>query len=495
MARGLCIAAVLVAFAGSAQALVECPGPEDGQILSEYLAAYEQCLETLLPEREEELAPEQVESQTKATLSAQPAATSGFASRVRDSIEDFLPLFGFAIDEVSTSDDGQSAVVRFNPIRGARFGSLALTATASESKPGDGFLKAVDEADRGRLEELAAADLDDFSNLTYAAKWGIEPRREPGSRWLLGRSYDRYRPFVEGLLLPALGTGRLTEDEVGRTQVQLDACNQQIPSTIDPLDSTVGALRNLLGNDFERCLAAWRTDQVQMVTIDEHLDSLSLIPFLIDNQPQLVLSAAVHDRDPVVDRDGWDVKLTFEKGFDNFNTLLRRYHRNADGLQAEEALQNAFWQTVESLDEDAVKAGNKLTFSLTYGERDPYRLERTFGEGDDAIPVLIDLDRATDWCGKIEYHRNATWHPITLGGVTVFPRLHFSAEYIDVSDDPTRQDRLVSILTYEIPLPSGTSLPVSLTYANHSEFLGEPDEQLSAHFGISYKLPMGAGKK
>ena len=35
---------------------------------------------------------------------------------------------------------------------------------------------------------------------------------------------------------------------------------------------------------------------------------------------------------------------------------------------------------------------------------------------------------------------------------------------------------------------STSSLPLTLTYANHGRYLGEQDQELSAHFGVSFKL-------
>ena len=189
--------------------------------------------------------------------------------------------------------------------------------------------------------------------------------------------------------------------------------------------------------------------------------------------------------------------------FHNFNTLLvATTSDGSDGIRPATRKPSSrpsgtSWTTSSDSAIEAIEAGNKLTFSLAYGERNRYQLDQTFGEGDEAIPVSFDLDKATEWCGKLEWQRNATKQPIRIGDVVVHPRFHLSWEYIDVSDDPMRQDRMVAIATYEIPVPegtwvpwpAGTSIPLSLSYANHSEFLGEPDEQLSAHFGISYKLP------
>ena len=64
------------------------------------------------------------------------------------------------------------------------------------------------------------------------------------------------------------------------------------------------------------------------------------------------------------------------------------------------------------------------------------------------------------------------------------PRLDFEFRYEDLSDDPTKQDRGIATLTLSKKIGKLT-LPVSLVYANHSEFIGEPDHQLGAHVGLN----------
>ena len=65
-----------------------------------------------------------------------------------------------------------------------------------------------------------------------------------------------------------------------------------------------------------------------------------------------------------------------------------------------------------------------------------------------------------------------------------------SVEWIDVQDDPLRQNRLVASLSYTLPIKTagGAGVPLTLVYADRSEFLGDPDHQLSAHVGISFDI-------
>lgn len=492
---------VIAAFAGLGVAAVShaqelCGPPGDDEALSEYLGRFARCQDQELVDARETA--EQMVDEAQEKISAKPTsvpAGDGFGTRLRDGIEDFLPLFGVAIDSVSTAEDDKSVTVRLNPIRAGELGSVGLSVTATEPEPGEGLINTVPEAQRATLREIAENRLGDLSNLTYSFKWAYERRATADSGFMFGRFVESYRPIIEGRVIPAVVHG-LGEPDVGAgTAVSTPgSCDEKALNALgsDPQDATIAALRGALGGDFEPCLDAWEGAERQVVDRDRKLDALALLPFLIDNQPQLVLSGAIHDRDPLVGRDGWEVQVSYEHGFENFNTLLRRFRkaRSREGASTDEqALAGAFWETVQGLDREAVEAENRVTFSVRYAERDRYRLSETFGEGEDGIPVSIDLPKAEDWCAKLEWHRNATWQAMTVDGEDVFPRLHLSAEYVDVSDDPQRQDRMVATLTYELPIGSEMSVPLSVAYANRSEFLGEPDEELSAHLGFSYKLP------
>jgi hypothetical protein len=51
------------------------------------------------------------------------------------------------------------------------------------------------------------------------------------------------------------------------------------------------------------------------------------------------------------------------------------------------------------------------------------------------------------------------------------------------------RDRLVASVTFTQKLSDTMSIPVSLIYANHAQFLSNVDKKLNVHFGLIYKLP------
>lgn len=66
-------------------------------------------------------------------------------------------------------------------------------------------------------------------------------------------------------------------------------------------------------------------------------------------------------------------------------------------------------------------------------------------------------------------------------------RVDFVAKYENVSDDPTRRDRGVATLTITRQFGNLT-IPFGIVYANHPEFLGPVDKELSAHVGLKFNL-------
>lgn len=482
--------AVPAPAAAAAEACTLDPAPSD--LLGNYLAHVRGCLEgdEARTQAVAALAAETKEKVESLPSSGEPG--SGFAARVRDGLADFLPLLHLSAESLVASDDGSALNVNFNPIRSADLGSLGIVLQIQQPEPSEEVLKSVDAAQRAAAKELIDERLGDFDQLTWTVKWGYErpvpadalSRRD--APWLWGRSYKRYRPLVENQLLPRLleaAGGDLPADEqrlLGDCEVDAGRWAEgRIAGFDSPRNLTLGQLRLALGDDYQPCLAAWVRQEADVVDLDRKLDALSLLPFLIDNQPQLVASLVFDERDELVGRDSVEAAISFEMGLYNLNTLLRQNARQADGA----------WTALRAFPADLAKSENKFTFSLRYVERSAYRLDRSFGEGAGAVTVTADLPQSEEWCGKLQYSRNATWHRLKIDGKEMYPRFHLSAEYVDVSDDPQRQDRLVAKATYEIPVSGQSAIPVSLTYASKAEFLGDVDKQLSAHLGLSYKLP------
>lgn len=425
------------------------------------------------------------------TADAIPQAVDPATSTVeRDGLPSFASLFDFGIDSIEAGDEEGSFVVKLNETR-LPVGAIGLSATVRKASPSKDLLASVAETSRKALEGGIEAELRDFDDVTYSLQWGLE--KETGS-WRVGRRFDLYTGELEAQITTIV---RNNPPSVP-TELILGVCEERATRALGGDNwgaFTRDQLSALMGEEeLGRCLRAARSRALGIVELDRSLDPLHLLGFLVDNQPQLVVTALKHDRDSLVGRDGWEVNVEYAHGLCNLNKVL-----NGTGCGDDKTgLSLAELEDLEGPgNELATKAqkGHKLTFSARYSEKDDLEADRAFGTGDDAIALDVLLPSATETSAKFQYSRNATWNPRTFGETTVFPKLHASAEYIDVSDDPKRKDRLVGQVTYEIPLTEDAALPLSLSYANHAEFLGDVDDELSAHIGLSYSIDTGKAEK
>jgi len=131
-------------------------------------------------------------------------------------------------------------------------------------------------------------------------------------------------------------------------------------------------------------------------------------------------------------------------------------------------------------EKDAIRAGNRLAFSLAFVSKDSYHY--------DQHGVLLDLPSARSLVAQFTYGRYVGTRNLAgiLGGRR--SRIDIAASFEDVKDDPTRQNRAVANITFAQEVSRGLFLTVGFAWANKPEFRGAVDTELSARAGISYKL-------
>lgn len=428
-------------------------------------------------------------------LSQQPAGgipSSGFGDRINSSVQNFLPFFEGLVEGTSVTDDKKGLVVRFNPIREPDLFELGLTATIVEPSASEELLARLKEVNESAIpaeREAIVKGLDDFSDITWAAT--LAPIRKPtalndGSRWYLGRNPRSYERVLVRLDKVAIGklppeTGRAELDEyVQRIRVGLglpeDFDLKTLFQTVkgsqvtDFLSDSGQAFYDLLVQKEARIVAA----------ANRYHEVADAFVSLVGNQPQLSITASYRDRHDLGGRTSWTVNVSYDQPLRaNINRLLKR-------SKTDDEFAAAFREAQQDL-ADVAKA-DKLTFTATYTSRED--LDLTYTPVTSGIePVTLILEAADELAWKLTYSRNLARRPRPEGTEGSPSKLLLSAEYIDISDteDKMKQDRLVATLTYDVPVSGAVSFPISLVYANHSEFLGDPDKQLSAHFGLSYR--------
>ena len=185
--------------------------------------------------------------------------------------------------------------------------------------------------------------------------------------------------------------------------------------------------------------------------------------------------------------DAYSGTLKYEKGSRNVNTVRKKMRT---GMSSREAFQ-------EVLASDYL-AKDRTSFSLTYRHRSARDVTYAYDQvtvdpesgAENRFPQVAALssEAADEWCGKLTWSRAVKRQVVEIEGEEIRPRIDLSAEYVWVDDDPQRQKRLIAELVYNIPVRGGLSIPISISYADKAEFLGEPDHLLTSHVGLSYNL-------
>ncbi len=472
-----------------------------------------------------------------AAAPATTAAPDGFSTRVNDSLTNFLPLFGFAVNSISTGDDEKSVSVIYNPIPIGRNGVLSFSATIAEPEASPKLLEQVEQPAQAAETQAIASMLDDFSDLTFSGTYGYQ-RSDLGKVWADGAHLWGRHPMLYQNLASELMTSVWAEAFGARSVATVVASGDfevEIADKIrdieddDVNNATIAQLRAAFTpEELADRLPVVVDDAVSGREFFEVLDENKLSHFgaMVANQPQFTITGAHRNRDPLIGADETVVTAKLEIGSANLNRAMSYYKKTKDAkkkLGETYTLPEAYRWAIDELN---VQAQNRTSVSVTYKERSawdasyPYKLQISDPMGGEPTEVekvaALSNPSGSDWCFKASWSRTfrrstgsiksrgLVQEAAKLGAATgvselaglaeaeldVPARLDVSIEYIDVDgDDPLMRDRGIARLSYALPLPGGLSLPFTLTYANHSEFLGEQDDVLSTHIGLTYTLP------
>jgi hypothetical protein len=447
--------------------------------------------------------PKQVAAKTTSV-----AASGGFPERVNDALADFLPLVAFAVNSVSTADDKKSVTVAFNPLPAGTFGAVSASATVAQPQVFEPLMQAIDQTVRDTQVKVIQGGIDDFGDVTWSATYAYQPRVSSWekARTLWGRDYSLYATLLQAAVSQIDSQfGDLAKGTEFNSKLNGAFPNKNVP--VDTL--TFGQIRRaisdgrLQGFDLDGYIECLRAQGEILGKLDAATRALHFeaLPALIDNQPQLTLSATYHDPNKFVGQRTYGVRITIETGNRNFNSVLRAYRQalekgnvtviNQPTPVDVNSLENAIEEVAA---ETKAATQTKLVFNFGFQHHDQYDLEYTYQNSAAAMQrpaavqtpgsVSLHLPASDEWTAKLQWSTLFLATSIAGGN----PRLDISAEFLKVRNDPARQDRTVARVSYTVPLQGGGSLPFTLTYANRGEFLGQQNKLLSAHLGLSWKI-------
>lgn len=293
-----------------------------------------------------------------------------------------------------------------------------------------------------------------------------------------GRDFNHHLALLEGMQAEAM---QATEKQVDKSAEGLEAAFEFIDAQGgNPVDDKTFA--EMLRNDalaaqavahFEAFAGA---EAAYKAAFESALNTAGFDRFkqLIDNQPQLVLTLGVRERDELVGQDEAFLGLRYEYGGANLNSFYDYRSRHC----TMEQMLPCFKQFTAAR-KSSIDAGSRVAFSVEYKRRDDYDYS------DHGLAVA--LEGQTSLVSQLTYGRYldiGSANDIVQGRT----KLDLTASYEDVSDDPMRQDRAVATLALSQGTTAGLTLSFSLVWANRPEFRGDVDEELSAKVGLNYKL-------
>lgn len=220
---------------------------------------------------------------------------------------------------------------------------------------------------------------------------------------------------------------------------------------------------------------------------------------LINNQPQAYAQGSYHARDALIGQDEWSLKGTYEYSQKSLNAALgdkKTVHCD------EVATGKANKAQATSCAEELIKfaAGKSASRSDQSDSADP----ATQPDAGDRYAFAIEYKRAGKESVDLSTYKIATpvlrpgthsivysityGHPLS-GSTLKDARFDVAINYDNVSGDPKKTDRLVASVTYSHKVSDKLTPLLSLTYANHADYLPQTDHKLGVHFGLSYKIP------
>lgn len=382
--------------------------------------------------------------------------------------EDFLPALRFALVAAGLQTEADDLSVLSFERKIPIFDSWELKADGKANDPEvfEPLKMALDEDERDdRVAELKEqfGELDDYS-------LGLSLNRKSAG---LGRSPDEAtRKLLRELFAVAFADLELAdtlkaEDEFAAILGELRLTNA---SEIEDIPEARRAVALAKLATAARALA--HTGEELRQALDAK--GFFKVADLLNNKPQAHASATYRARKQLAGPDELSAKVTYEH---DFSTNIKDFQDECGAKNGSDLLTCYQDFISKPAVEEDLENGDRLTFSAEYKETKPYRISLP----DDDID--LDLDAGHTLSISLKYGRY-----FDFGDNDPSARFDLSWTFEDITDDPNRRDRNVASLTFSNRLLRLLGLSIGLSYSNHAKFLPETDEELSTHFGISYRM-------
>lgn len=418
-----------------------------------------------------------VQKEVTSGLAAKSTGADSFGSRLASTIKDFNPLFKGLIQTSDVAADGRSLTLDVNlkSLVGTASG-WQLQAVAREPEVYGALEQALPAATRSTRSAALKNELGELDDVTGVLSWS------PQNSYL-GRTFSGNTDLFSALILELDEQAAKGESAGSVPPDLLFTLLDVLKGENLPADAETMKFSNISNPDV-RAAAKKYVEQISVAQekVDARFRALAtahnLIAMadLINNQPQVYVSGSYRSRATIAGPDEITIKASYEHGFANLNGL-RRDCRCAD--DAAKLLESLPRYSYKARSRSALKHADRLAVSVEYTQVQKYQI---------ALPsdgVNLDLKSSHTFVASFAYGRYVSFD---ANGNEV-GRFDAKANYEDYGTDPTRQRRAVASVAYTQKINKDWSIPIGLTWANREEFVGDVQKKLSAHLGLSYKLP------
>ena len=426
-----------------------------------------------------------------ADLEAMPTGMDTGGATLQSTTKDLLPLAAIAglLGQGDGTNDQGDIVANLNFLLpgglGGKNSQLQAVAT-TEPTLSAAVREALPEASRAELAGTLTEKISSGDQLAISLTYNMQGLNR-------GRNFELYRNRYRALVKPLV---QLLLDQQGTSDALSEDAFKLCPTAFaDDEDKTVFAdIAAQCGEAAERQVRALIAQGAAaflepLVGLRNSLKNKGFDRFgeLVANQPQLHVSLTSTEREPLVGADTTSGKLTYEWARVNLaHAMSKDCHRRLERGGASElepafvdacAREYAAYVTARAAE---IAQGDRISFSLEYESVDSLLVP---------LSTLLPGSDVEDFRSPSSKTRIAKlgWSRNFAGGQEQPTRFDLVAGYEDVTDDPTRRDRLVATATFNMKV-GGVDMPFGIVYANRGKYLGEVDEQLSAHLGLKFDL-------
>lgn len=428
-------------------------------------------------------------SAESADLEAMPTGMDTGGATLQSTTKDLVPLAAVAalLGQGDGVNDQGDIVANLNfllPGGLAGRNSQLQAVTATEPELSAAVREALPEASRDSLAGTLAEKISGGDQVAVSFTYNLQSLNR-------GRSFELYRNRYRALVSPMVD--QMTKQQT-KADTLSDAAFDLCPDAFaeDEEKTAFADIAAKCGEEAElrvRALIAAEASAFlePLANLRANLTTKGFDRFgeLVANQPQLHVTLTATEREPLVGADTMSGKVTFEWARVNLAHAMsedchRRLEQGGDLVPAFVDDCAREYTSYVTANDAEITEGERISFTIEYESVESLVVPLSTLLPDAGVEDFRSPSSKTR-IAKLGWSRN-------FAGLQGQPtRFDLVAGYEDVTDDPARRDRLVATATMNLKL-GGMDVPFGIVYANHGKYLGEVDQQFSAHLGLKFDL-------